>query len=331
MKNNGNNMHWANLEVFSKNDVKLLTIVGQNCLMRLKQEDWNGSNYVLFYIAVDEIYNPYNKIMSDQEYLEWYIEFLTSIGFKCNFEGIRVVADYRNETDKSMVNRKNVECFTIKIDQADFKGNRWTFFATWQSIRYIYSFYNTKTVETMYMLQKRFGSVLSNEVIYQIAHYIIPRLNVNNTWSVIPRMCFSISDQNQPVNHWGNYPVIHKECVYRLKTKDIFIKDTTLGVLQSVSQMFNAYNGIIRVQAPYVYDKKRNLYVNIQEGVIADFEKDRGALVRNLIMKIKKSVRDRTDCINEILDLLEYPGAKVEKTPIVKKVKRKKYVAEKVA
>lgn len=329
MENNGKNMHWANLELFNKQDKSLLKVVGQNCLMRLKNEDWNGSNYILFYVAPNHIYNPYNKIMSNQEYLEWYIEFLNSIGFKCYFEGLRVVENYRNEVCGNISNPlKGVECFAIKIDQADFKGNRWPFFATWQSVRYIYSSYNTKTVETMFMLQKRFGQYLDNAVIYQIAHYIISRTTVNNTWSTIPRNCYTFVEFNKPQNKYGEYPVSYHDFVMRLKTKEIFAKDTTLGTLESVQQMFNTFNGDLKPINYNIPDSNNQVYRGFP-GVVFDMDKNRGELVKNLLIKISKSVRTRIECINEILELLEYPGPKIEVSEKPKKVTSKKDAKQK--
>lgn len=322
MINTGNNMHWATVDVFTKNDHKVVGVVGQNCLMRLKNEDWNGSNYVLFYIAVEHMYNPYNKIMSNEEYLQWYIEFLSSIGFKCYYEGIRVVKTYRNETFKPGDSQADINCYAIKIDQADFK-NRYTFFATWQSIRYIYSYFNTKTVKTIYMLQKRFGEYLDNSVIYQIAHYIIPRKDVNNTWTVLPRISFCHLDYNGPKNSWGDYPSVAKEFVSRLKTKEIFQKDTTISDLPTVQQMFNYFNGDNKMHRKEI-DAKHNQYYSFQAGILAE---EVGEEVRQLLIKIGKCTRDRAEWLNQILELLAYPGPSIE-MPKVRKVRSKSKVKD---
>ena len=319
LKNGRTDVHWANLDVFLKDDKINTSIRNLNCLMSLKAEHWSGSNYVLFYIAVDELYNPYNKIMSNQEYLEWYIEFLNSIGFTCYFEGIRLVDGYSNESYNRLAN--GVSCYTVKIDQADFKSP-FTFFATWQSVRYIYSFYNNKVVDTMFSLQARFKEYLDNSVIYQIAHYITPRDKVNNTWTVLPRVNFCYIDYNQSRNSWGEYPSTYQDYVCRLKTKEIFKADSTSIKAALVQQIFYMFNGVL-ANTLITIDEKRNIRYNCNEGVIP---KPVGEDVRKLLIKIKKSTKGRIDYMNQILELLEYPGPSIEAVEpkkVVSKVKRK--------
>lgn len=211
-------------------------------------------HYFLYYVPLDNLINPFkedeNKDLKIDNlgYANFWLEFINEIGFKVELIDINENYKHYNCDNSELINKdvtKETKCLVYKIEFYHPNTNK--FFINWQAIRYLNSNVSYLVVQNSYRLKKLFGDKLDNFTIFQLAHLYIDKLNLNNTWQIVPNILSSFYGNDMKLNILEKYMYLNDGCYSTnfmfpfFKTFDDFIDKISKS--SSINESYYKING----------------------------------------------------------------------------------------